>query len=759
MKKIRSIISTFLLSLGILSVSSCYQLFQSRVPLNPEGTDKTLSDIIVDEKEITQLSAPAQIFVSSGTYSDRIKISWTPVKGASSYRLERAIKTPDDTEELSESDFEAIPSSSTNLTSSLYVFENSYTDIILESPSYSSPEYSYTYYYRISAENSFMKYEPSEFLQSEAAVLFSPSKSITATAGESLTEIELSWAKTENASKYNLYRSKESDGVNSILIASLTGNITSYTNTIPESDQGVDFYYYIVAENSFGNKSTLSPLALGYTLVKGAPARVTGVQAETRGNKTNGIDVSWNAVSFGDGTNKSYSIYRSSSTDSSLTLLKTIDAPDSSAPVNFTDTKAIQPNTYYYYRVLALITENTGEGRILKGPLSQSSATDFDPSSKKSMAAEGFILSAPGNIAVNKVENTNTISFSKAIGEQGYPNDSGLYQDYKNFTYKIFAGNDSNDVSTELSVSLSEKDANTYIATVPVYEFYRVQTVNGNTLSNLSPVCAPSPKAAGNASASQHAYISGYTDNASMANANKVYPVKITWSEPEGGASGYYVFRSTKQNSGFRRITDNPVTETEYIDKNDSAKAGTYYYYRVLALNSLNQGSNYSDTVIGYGAITHDQYMREYNKTIQRSQKKLTLMHNSDDMKKLGVETVNGDLSGTLTYNAGGSSGNFMTVLSDGVIMTYTNYADYYVSGTQNYMFLLSGNTNTKADASSNGNMFGTMTADSQSMYPGKIIYDNVKIVKGSAGGGYYLITPAGFPEQQVSYTVGNEGW
>ena len=440
MKRIKSLISAFIFTLSIFSLSSCYQLFQSKVSMDPEGTDKTLADILVEDQEITQLSAPAQIFVSSGTYSDRIKISWTPVKGASSYHLERAVKTPDDTEELSESDFVPISSSSTNLTSSLYVFENSYTDIILESPSYSSPEYSYTYYYRISAENSFMKYEPSEFLQSEAAVLFSPSKSITATAGESLTEIELSWAKTENASKYNLYRSKESDGVNSILVTTLTGNITSYTNIIPESDQGVDFYYYVVAENSFGNKSASSPLALGYTLVKGAPACVTGVQALTRGDNPSKIDVTWNAVSFGDGTNKSYSIYRTSSTDSSLTLLKTIDAPDSSAPVSFTDTKAIQPNTYYYYRVLALITENGSEGKILKGPLSQSSATDVDPSTKKSVAAEGFILSAPGNIAVNKVGDKNTISFSKAIGEKGYSEDSGLYQDYKNYTYKIFAG-------------------------------------------------------------------------------------------------------------------------------------------------------------------------------------------------------------------------------------------------------------------------------------------------------------------------------
>lgn len=753
MKRIKSLISAFIFTLSIFSLSSCYQLFQSKVSMNPEGTDKTLADILVEDQEITQLSAPAQIFVSSGTYSDRIKISWTPVKGASSYHLERAVKTPDDTEELSESDFVPISSSSTNLTSSLYVFENSYTDIILESPSYSSPEYSYTYYYRISAENSFMKYEPSEFLQSEAAVLFSPSKSITATAGESLTEIELSWAKTENASKYNLYRSKESDGVNSILVTTLTGNITSYTNIIPESDQGVDFYYYVVAENSFGNKSASSPLALGYTLVKGAPACVTGVQALTRGDNPSKIDVTWNAVSFGDGTNKSYSIYRTSSTDSSLTLLKTIDAPDSSAPVSFTDTKAIQPNTYYYYRVLALITENGSEGKILKGPLSQSSATDVDPSTKKSVAAEGFILSAPGNIAVNKVGDKNTISFSKAIGEKGYSEDSGLYQDYKNYTYKIFAGNTSSDVSTELTVTLTEKDSNTYIATVPVYEFYKVQTINGDKYSDCSAVCAPSPKAATNASATKAAFISGYTDNASMANANKVYPVKITWSAPDGGASGYYIFRSTKSGSGFRRITDNPVTETEYIDKNDSAKAGTYYYYRVLALNSLNQGSNYSDTVIGYGAITHDQYMREYNKTIQSSQKKLTLMHKSGNTDKLGTESVNGNISGDLYYNAK------IQGVSGRVIMKYTNYADHYVSGTNNYYFLIDGNTNTSAGIDTNGTMDGTVSCSDQGMYPGKIIYDNVKIVKGSAGGGYYLITPAGFPEQQVSYTIGNEGW
>ena len=37
---------------------------------------------------------------------------------------------------------------------------------------------------------------------------------------------------------------------------------------------------------------------------------------------------------------------------------------------------------------------------------------------------------------------------------------------------------------------------------------------------------------------------------------------------------------------------------------------------------------------------------------------------------------------------------------------------------------------------------------------PGKIVYDNVKLVKGTAGDGFYLVKDGATPEEKVPYTV-----
>ena len=281
----------------------------------------------------------------------------------------------------------------------------------------------------------------------------------------------------------------------------------------------------------------------------------------------------------------------------------------------------------------------------------------------------------------------------------------------------------------------------------------------------MSEAAAPAPYAAKSAAATKREYIAGIALtadgnlNPSAANSSGVFPVKITWSAPDGGADGgYYVYRSAKQASGFRKITDSPVTDLYYIDANDTAKTGTYYYYKVLSLNSLLQGTNYSDVACGYGALTFDQYLREHDKTIRSSQKKLTLMHKSNNLDKLGSETINGDISGTLYYNASVSGVNGV------VTMKYTDYCDYYIGGDSilGPYFTFNGNTNTDANMSSNGSMNGVVTTTG--MYPAKVTYNNVEIKGGAAGGGYYIVIPDGFDASKdtnnathVSYTVGNE--
>ena len=111
-------------------------------------------------------------------------------------------------------------------------------------------------------------------------------------------------------------------------------------------------------------------------------------------------------------------------------------------------------------------------------------------------------------------------------------------------------------------------------------------------------------------------------------------------------------------------------------------------------------------------------------------------MHKSKDTDKLGQETTNGDISGTLSYNAK------IDGLGARILMHYTNYADFYAAGNSAFgiYFLLEGDTNTSANMSANGSMDGTVTAANSGMYPGYAKYDHLEIKGGGAGGGYYVV-------------------
>ncbi len=182
-------------------------------------------------------------------------------------------------------------------------------------------------------------------------------------------------------------------------------------------------------------------------------------------------------------------------------------------------------------------------------------------------------------------------------------------------------------------------------------------------------------------------------------------------------------------------------------------------------MNILGQGKNaneQNEDTRGYGTLTREQWFREYNKTIMSSQNKkpggLTLMHN-DATGALGSETINGNCTGTCSYNAK------MDGLGARVTIYYNKYADFYINNDPSlgYYFLLTGNTNTSANMSANGNMYGKNTAGVEGMYPGYAIYDNIQIKGGAASGGTYTVCTQDkngnviLNEALISWTVGEE--
>jgi hypothetical protein len=299
------------------------------------------------------------------------------------------------------------------------------------------------------------------------------------------------------------------------------------------------------------------------------------------------------------------------------------------------------------------------------------------------------------------------------------------------------------------------------------HSFFRVSTVNvaGGTEveSDKSLVVSPAPPAAIILDVSRHAFIENFS-----ANSSGVFPVRITWLKPEDEDPAFYnVLRSTRSGSGFSRINETRLSANgpfsdvffydsatgvyTFIDRNEQSRSGRRFFYQVLSLNQLEQGSFPSDEKIGWGALTHTQYMLEYNRTMKSALRKLTLMHKPGNTDKLGSENRNGTISGTIHYNAA------VQGLGARVIIELRNYADFYTDNdpVNGVYFILNGFSNTSANMSSNGSMDGTVTATG--MYPGRVFYDRIEIRGGAAAGGTYGIQPDGFPRQEISWTWGEQ--
>lgn len=711
-------------------LASCADMFQAKVPMG-SGSDGTLGSILLPETEITQLSPPQELFVSQYDSAQSIRITWAPSALATSYLLERAVCEPvyDQDGNASYSDDE---SQLQFETVQEYVYGTSYTDKILQNPQTDSPEYTYRYYYRVTACTRENGIDDSEPVLSSYGALLAPPRGAAASTGTSTAQITVQWQPATGALTYRVYRSETENASSAVYIANVYGNRTEYTDKIPEAQQGVEFYYYIYAVSASNSQSIAGNAAMGFAKVEGAPDAPENVRVPD-GRAGKKITVEWDPV---DADDVSYIVYRASSQDTTMTRLTSTDGiPEHT----YIDTTA-KTGLYYYYQIQAQAPDpDPKNDRMLKSALSDSGASSQNP-------AEGFLLSPPAESGVVKQDGRVTVKWLPAIGNE---------MEQKSYTYRIYGGDDMNAVNMlckEIPGSAGTDSQGYLSASVDAYTYYKITTVNSSSEeSPAGEIMSPSPAAAELTDVSKAAPVGG------APNDLGVYGVQITWKKPaDDEPYGYAVYRATSPGGSYRRINEDIVMAEngkdtyEYIDYNDSAKVGKYYYYKVLALNMLEQGINYSEEKYGYGALTHEQYLIEFNKTIVSSQKKMDYINRPGSTDKLGSETVSGDISGSVYYNAKVSG------LGARIIIQYTNYADSYIDGdsSKGPYFVLNGNSNTSAEMTQNGTMDGTITCTG--MYPGSVNYDRIQIKGGAAGGGTYGVTPQGFGTQQINWTILN---
>lgn len=682
------------------------------------------------------LDAPTHLFASKGGAPGKIMLSWEKVKGAVSYRIEWAEVSmlPDGTFDEEDKQWDVLSEN---------VFVNRFEHTIFTNAPTISEEYNKRFYYRVVAKNERDKLSESEYSNEDYGTLLSPPRNIDADKGEELNEITIRWNPVENATSYVIYRSQNSDGSSATRIGDRPANLETYTDKVSNEQRGIQFYYIVYASNKNNVLSAASDPALGFARVEGAPSKPNGVKASRAASPTGGIKLTWNSQS-----EVTYSVYRSSSLSSSLELLREGVTGDS-----YQDTKSLKSGVYYYYQITAINSKGSS-------PFSQTDRNDTGHDSV------GFVLSPPTVIEAEKKGDEISVRWFPSIGNAVEAASYRYYIYGDSIKTGAFAAKIGNDVS---GASVA---ADGYIyTTIPSsdassYKYFKIETHNGSSAtSDKSIVFAPSPVAATGVQATKAANPSSW--NGGGASGAGVYPVKITWNTVDG-ASGYHVYRSSKPASNYRKITDTPITGNMYSDNDGSMQPQKYYYYKVLSLNDLGQGKNYSGHAVGYGALTATQFLKEFGKQIKSSQKKMTFMHKGGT-SALGSESAGGAISGSLSYSA------VMQGLGARITMPYSNYCDslikdYYVysgSGDPNdqnsyvlatgmdarYM-IFNGNTNTTANMSSNGTMDGTVSVSG--MYNGSVGFGNIQVKGGAAGGGYYPVTVNGFPTENISFSVIN---
>ena len=139
-----------------------------------------------------------------------------------------------------------------------------------------------------------------------------------------------------------------------------------------------------------------------------------------------------------------------------------------------------------------------------------------------------------------------------------------------------------------------------------------------------------------------------------------------------------------------------------------------------------------------------EDYALTFFKKLNETQTRLTYLNKKSSLGKVGTETLNGLVSGTVFYD--------VKLKGAGAIVTmrYTNYCDE--AG-----WVFDGDIITNSNMSQNGSFSGTVkmkTPEGSGTPNLEISYDNVLLKKGAPGDGYYLLTLPDASQFKVDYSV-----
>lgn len=347
--------------------------------------------------------------------------------------------------------------------------------------------------------------------------------------------LRIQWNTVGDGVSYELYRSTEQDGTYS-LAASVTGN--TYDDVGLE--EGVTYFYKVLAVYSNGKKSDFSPVYSGKTVLQ--PKIKSGV-SQTGGK----IKITWSAV---EGAEK-YELYRSEKPVGGYKKIKT-----SKKDTVYTDSK-VETQKTYYYKVRARGGEKSGY------------STFSDVFS--AWAVKSTKISSVSSYTSKSLK----VKWKKIAGAYAYRIQRSTS---KNGKYKKIATVKSSNEYIDENVEKGK----TY--------YYKVQTLNRvnkkNGVSDYS-------KAAGGSTIDGTSIV--------YVKSNKSGSMEIKWKK-DSKAHGYRIKRSTKKNGTYQIIAEiEGSSKVKYVDK--TVTAGKRYYYVVESMIRKKNVKNYGGNAKPVSAI------------------------------------------------------------------------------------------------------------------------------------------------------------